>query len=116
MTAERMLSEAGVVDLEAASLLLSKRLDFSEAFDNETLARQVEQLLLDKSFLRGAPYGLASSFPPTTASPRHHRASATAQITHAAERAVKTGDRRDIAEYLRLRRQSSLSAIGPTGT
>ena len=102
--AERMLGEAGVVDIEAASLLLSKRVDFGEELDGEAITRRVEQLLLDKPYLRGGPSG---TLPPKTASARSAPAGGIAQLTRAADRALASGDRRDVAEYLRLRRQAS---------
>jgi len=104
--AERMFIEAGVVDLEAASLLLSKRVDLSEHLDGETLARSVEQLLLDKPFLARR----ASPLPPATASARPERPGTFAQLAQAADRAARTGDRHDVAEYLRLRRQGASAA------
>jgi len=104
--AERMLGGAGVVDIEAASLLLSKRVDFGQEIEAESLARRVEQLMLDKPYLRGGP---TATFPPKTASARSPGAG-LAQLTRAADRAVASGDRRDVAEYLRLRRQAARSA------
>jgi TolA-binding protein len=105
--AERMLGEAGAVDIEAASLLLSKRVDFGEELDAESLARRVEQLLLDKPFLRGGPAG---ALPPKTASGKPSGTTGLAQLTRAADRAVASGDRRDVADYLRLRRAAARSA------
>ncbi|MFA6133382.1 MAG: hypothetical protein WC869_05120 [Phycisphaerae bacterium] len=102
--AERLLSEAGVVDLETASLLLSKRLDLSHDLEGEQLLRGVEQLLLDKPYLRR---GANCPLPPATASARDGKPGGIAQLTSAADKAVATGDRRDVAEYLRLRRQTS---------
>ena len=104
LASERMLSEAGAIDLEAASLLLSKRMDFGEPFDAESLARNTEQLLLDKPFLRK---GHGAALPPKTAGARLPGTSATAQLTEAAERAIGSGNRKDIVEYLRLRRQTA---------
>jgi len=103
LAAQRALSDSGVVDLETASLLLSKRLDLSEPIEPQDLSSAVEQLLLDKPFLRAAPGG---SLPPKTASARSGSGTSAAQLAEAADRAIRTGDRRDVAEYLRLRRQS----------
>ena len=102
--AERMLSESGVVDLETASMLLSKRVDLGAAVDRDALARSVEHLILDKPFLRK---GTNVSLPPTSASAKPSQPSPAARLTEAAERAVRTGDRKDVAEYLRLRRQAA---------
>jgi hypothetical protein len=106
MLAERLLSQAGVVDIEAASLLLTKRIELGDDLDQETLSRSVEQLLLDKPFLRGAP---AAPLPPATAAARGQAPSPAARLSQAAERAAQTGDRKDVAAYLRLRRQASPS-------
>jgi len=103
LAAERVLGNAGVVDLETASMLLSKRVDFAEELDTETLTAQVEQLILDKPFLRRAS---SASLPPKTAAANPATGSAGPQLANAAEQAAKTGDRKDVAEYLRLRRQA----------
>ncbi len=105
LAAERLLSETGVVDLETTSTLLSKRLDFAEDQDRETLVNAIEQLLLEKPFLKNAA---DVSLPPRTASPRPSRATVSGQLAQAAERAARSGDRKDVAEYLRLRRQTSI--------
>ena len=107
LLAERRLAEVGVVDIETATDLLAKRINLHEEIDSEALARHVEELLLDKSFLLDNGGMPAGSLPPQTASPRSQRQSATAQLTAAAQRAALTGNRRDVAEYLRLRRQTS---------
>ncbi len=104
LNVERMLGAAGVVDIETAGMLLAKRLDLSEPVEPGVLVQNVEQLLLDKPFLHNAPTG---SLPSGTASASPHRPGMVSQITQAANRAVETGDRKDVAEYLRLRRQAS---------
>jgi hypothetical protein len=101
LAAERLLAGSGVVDVETASLVLSKRVDLAEDLDEEALSRSVEQLLLDKPFLR-APQ---APLPGKTASPRGSGEGVSAKLARTAERAARTGDRRDVAEYLRLRRQ-----------
>lgn len=103
LTAERMLSAAGVVDLETAALLLAKRVDLTDDVEPDGLTLAVEQLLLDKPFLRSRELPL----PGKTASQRS-RAN-PCQIAHAAERAMQSGDRRDVAEYLRLRRAATMT-------
>lgn len=107
--AERLMIEAGVVDLEAASLLLSKRIDLAGELEEEAVRRGVEQLLLDKPFLVRP----SASLPPSTASPRSEKPGSFAQLTKAAERAVQSGSRRDVAEYLRLRRQGAAAVQRP---
>ncbi|HOG29196.1 MAG TPA: hypothetical protein PLT35_07940 [Vicinamibacterales bacterium] len=100
IAAERALVESGVTDLEAASILLSKRVDLNEPLGADALGRHVEQLLLDKPYLRAAAGGL----PPPTAAPKPRQAPA-ADLADAARRAAHSGNRRDVADYLRLRRQ-----------
>jgi hypothetical protein len=107
--AERLLAEAGVVDFEAAGLLLAKRMDLAGDLEDEAIHRGVEQLLLDKPFLARP----SAALPPATASPRSERPGSFAQLTRAAEQAVQTGSRRDVAEYLRLRRQGATALQRP---
>jgi len=109
LAAERLFSDAGVLDLETASMLLSKRVDLADQLDREALAQSVEQLLLDKPFLRGSA---DAALPPKTASPRSPGATTASQLSQAAELAARSGDRRDVANYLRLKRQVALAAQG----
>ena len=102
-----LLSQAGVVDLETASTLLSQRIDLTEDLDAEVITRSVEQLLLDKPFLRRFTDG---RLPSKTASARAGQNSVSSQLAGAAQRAAYSGDRKDVAEYLRLRRQVSLAS------
>lgn len=105
LSAERLLSEAGVVDLETASMLLSKRISLEEDLDHQTLCGHIERLLLDKPFLRETA---DATLPSKTASVRPGRPSTTGQLAQAAQRAAQSGGRKDIAEYLRLRRQAAM--------
>ncbi len=109
LSVQRALSEAGVVDLETASLLLSKRMNFDEGLGGDAIARGVEQLLLDKPFLRDGTAGHSGSLPPGTASPRSAVTTPGTQLAQAAERAARSGSRKEVADYLRLRRQVALS-------
>ena len=104
LTAERLLTEAGAVDVEAASLLLEKRVDLSNEVDTERLRDNIDELLTAKPFLRATK---ASPLPPATASSRAPNETSALQLSRAAEQAVKSGNRRDVAEYLRLRRQTA---------
>jgi len=105
--AERLLGQAGVADLETATLLLAKRVRLDEDLEPEALRLHVEQLMLDKPFLNQGPAEPITSLPPKSASPRPTRTSAATQLAQAAQRAIHSGNRRDIAEYLRLRRQTA---------
>ncbi|MBI5723194.1 MAG: hypothetical protein HZA50_04490 [Planctomycetes bacterium] len=100
--AELELVRSGAVDVETASLLLSKRMDFGEQVDRQELSKAVEQLLLDKPYLRSQPIPAGK-----TASARRGQPGTAAQVAQAAQKACKSGDRRDVAEYLRLRRQAA---------
>ena len=103
LAAERRMSEAGVVDMQAASVLLAERIDLAGEHEDEAISTAVDRLLLDKPFLRRPAGGL----PPASASARTGETAAAGQLADAAERAAKSGDRKDVAEYLRLRRQVS---------
>jgi hypothetical protein len=98
--AQRELSAAGVADLDAALTLLEKRLPLSEEVEEGQLAQAVEQLVADKPFLLRAQAAL----PGATASPRVSGNGVT-RLAQVAGRARGSGSRRDLAQYLRLRRQ-----------
>ncbi|MFP4434191.1 MAG: hypothetical protein ACOCWV_03105 [Planctomycetota bacterium] len=99
--ADRALQQAGVVDLEAASVLLGRRVDLSqEDLDEDSIAGAVEQLLVDKPFLCRS----GGSLPPGTATARDEENTPAARLTDVARQAAASGNRRDIAEYLRLKR------------
>ncbi len=100
--AERMLHSAGVGDTETAMAILEKRADFSAELEPGQLEQAVAQLLQDKAFLTAGPQAL----PGKTASARPSNVGTRARIAGTAARAAKTGNRRDVAEYLRLRRQA----------
>ena len=108
MTAERFLSQAGVIDRETASMLLAKRLDLDEPQDSHVLRDAVEQLLLDKPYLRG----IESHLPSKTASVRTNDVGTIGQLARIAQRAAQSGHRKDVAEYLRLRRQVAMADGG----
>ncbi len=99
-TAERVLAQAGTVDIETAAMLLARKIDLAESLDPHEIQTSVEELLLDKPYLRRP----TAALPPKTASAKPTQTGSIAQMTQAADRAISTGDRRDVAEYLRLRR------------
>ncbi len=105
--AERRLFQAGVVDIETASMLLSKKMNFTGPIDTEGLSHNIEQLLLEKPFLRANSGTITSSLPSSTASAKPSQHGSASRLACAAQKAVKTGCRKDIAEYLRLRRVST---------
>lgn len=97
---ERRLTAAGVVDLEAATVLLGKRVDLQGEVGETELSAAVDSLLAEKPYLLPP----APAMPPATASPRETPATLDQQVQQAARSAIATGNRRDVAEYLRLRR------------
>jgi hypothetical protein len=101
LAAERQLAAAGVRDVETASLLLEKRGAYEDAAPDQ-LTQAVTDLLNDKPALLAAPQ---PPMPPMTASGRDDELSTAAQLARVARRAAISGNRRDVAEYLRLRRQ-----------
>jgi len=102
-SAEQSLHAAGVTDIETAMTLLEKRANFSDDPDGEKLQREVQRLLQDKPFLL-APL---PALPDKTASSRLRHAPTSARLAEAATQAARTGNRQDVAEYLRLRRQAN---------
>jgi TolA-binding protein len=102
LTATQSLASAGVADMETAMLLLSHRTDLAAEAAPDAILQSVEELLLDKPFLREAP---AAALPTATATPTSLATGHLGQLADAAEQAIASGDRRDVAEYLRLRRQ-----------
>lgn len=108
LTAERLMATAGLADAETAMLLLAKRVDLTQELDGGDLTNAVEELLIDKPFLRA---GRASSLPGMTASAKPSDPGGFGALADAAGRAIESGDRRDVAEYLRLRRQNSFSYL-----
>ena len=102
-SAERMLRDAGVADTETAMALLEKRIAFSDDIDEKQMRQAVDQLLQTKPILTSVP----TSLPGKTASARVDSDGAAARLTRSAAQAAQTGNRRDVAEYLRLRRQEN---------
>ncbi len=103
--AERRLLAAGVVDLDAARTLLRGRIDLDGELEPAQIDQAVDDLLLDKPFLQGAPGG--GTLPSSTAAARAENPEGASRLADAARRAATTGNRRDVAEYLRLRRSSA---------
>lgn len=100
-SAERLLLASGASDMDAAMILLEKRLEFAEEIEPDALRQAVEGLLVDKPFLLSP-----APLPGKTASPRPVRGP-VARLAQAASRAAHSGNRHDVAEYLRLRRQTA---------
>jgi hypothetical protein len=99
-SAERMLAACGAADLEAGMALLEKRMDFSQDLEDSRVASAIEGLVAEKPFLLGPPAAL----PGKTAGAKARRPGPAQQLARAAARAATSGSRRDVADYLRLRR------------
>ncbi len=96
----RKLAEAGANDLEAAILLARTRL--AGESDSE-IDSAVEQVQKEKPYLFGR--NTSGNMKATaTAGAKDKLSSSQAVLERAAKRAAVTGDRRDLQEYLRIRR------------
>jgi hypothetical protein len=104
LRATRALHAAGVTDMETAEALLGRRMDLAGQLDDAALTGGVEALLAEKPFLRTAPAAVPP-LPPASAGVRPDDADA-GPVQRAAEQAARSGNRRDLAEYLRLRRNA----------
>ena len=102
-SAERVLYNAGVTDIETAMALLDKRKVFSEDLAAGQISQTVEKLLRDKPILIATPQAIPSK----TASPRLDRSALGVRLSRSAAQAARSGNRRDVTEYLRLRRQGN---------
>jgi hypothetical protein len=98
----RKLAAAGAVDLETAVLIAKARV---EAQDKANLDDVIDQLKKDKQYL----FGNAGEAVTTqkTASVRQRIPNSQAVLENAAKRAATTGNRADLQQYLKLRRNFS---------
>ncbi len=92
-----LLADADTIDLEAARLLTERTI---EQMDEPDVKLAIEDLRRTKPYLFRHHAAESSG-----AMAARDRAAAGAGVQQAAERAVSTGDRRDLLDYLRLRRQ-----------
>ncbi len=99
---EKVLDACGVIDAEAAQLLLERSAPLPADADDSALRQAVEGLLAERPYLRGPA---CRPLPGATASPRTRSGGPAQQVAEAARQAAQTGNRRDLAQYLRLRRQ-----------
>jgi hypothetical protein len=93
------LAAAGAVDLESAILIAKARIDDA---DNADLDSVIEQLKRQKQYLFGSSKEKVAS--KKTASAKDRLASGQTVLEKAANKAATTGNRRDLQEYLKLRR------------
>jgi hypothetical protein len=94
------LAQAGAIDVEAAVLLAKARLGSGQGEDIDGV---VDGLCKEKGYLFGSAQ-VISSGSQKTSGVRDKRAGAEALLSRAAKRAAQSGDRIDIAEYMKLRR------------
>ncbi len=95
----RKLSAAGTVDMETAVLIAKARLNGEQKADLESV---VEQLKKEKQYLFA---GDSSTLKVTrTAGVRQRVTNSQAALERAAKKAATTGNRTDLQEYLKLRR------------
>lgn len=90
---DQLLIEAEAIDLEAARVLTEHTV---EQMDDADVSEVVEDLRRHKPWLFQAARRESGSMSP--------RVPATDEAADAAERAIETGNRRDLLRYLRMRR------------
>lgn len=93
------LVAAGVVDLETATLIAKVRMQNQNEADVDGM---IEQLKKEKQYLFGGPVG--SVTPGKTAGAKERVANNQTLLERAAKKAATTGNRTDLHEYLKLRR------------
>ena len=94
------LAQAGAIDVEAAVLLAKARLGSGQGEDIDGV---VDGLVKEKGYLFGTSQAISSGSQKTSGV-RDKRTGAEAVLSRAAKRAAQSGDRIDIAEYMKLRR------------
>lgn len=95
------LAAAGVVDLEAAVLIASSRIDGKAEADLDGV---VEQLKNEKQYLFGNNVSAVGPAAKRTAGARDRMQGSGTALERAAKKAATTGNRSDLQEYLKLRR------------
>ncbi len=104
MELTQQLTKAGAIDVEAALLLAQKKLKTLEGNDNDT-SRLVETLRRERPYLfSNAVNEVSVTLAGPTAGVQSQNHSSTSMLTRAAQQARKSGDRKDMQEYQRLRR------------
>jgi hypothetical protein len=95
----RQLAAAGAVDLETAVLIARARLQDK---DDADVTGVIEQLKKEKQFLFAS--SSPSAAPTKTAGARDRVTNSQTLLERAAKKAATTGNRTDLHEYLKLRR------------
>jgi len=97
----RKLAAAGSVDIETAVLLAKTRVEGGGEAD---IDGAIEQLKKEKQYLFGSADAESSAVTRKTAGARERAGGGRAVLERAAKRAATTGNRTDLQEYLRARR------------
>ena len=95
----RKLAAAGTVDLETAVLLAKVRMEGQTEADLDSV---VEQLKKEKQYLFGSVSGAVTA--KKTAGAKERMTNNQTVLERAAKKAATTGNRTDLHEYLKLRR------------
>ncbi|MFH1716964.1 MAG: hypothetical protein ABIF19_06405 [Planctomycetota bacterium] len=93
------LAASGAVDLETTVLIAKVRMQDQDEADIDGV---IEQLKIEKQYLFGGPGGAVT--PAKTAGARERVTNNQTILERAAKKAATTGNRTDLHEYLRLRR------------
>ena len=104
LDAVSIFATAGVANPQDACVLLEQQLDFADTTP-EQLQQGTQQLLINKSYLLAPSQSTKGTMPTITSHLRDTSSGQSVKLAAVAERAARSGNRRDIAEYLRLRRQ-----------
>ncbi len=96
----RKLTVAGVVDLETAVLIAKKRMENSEESDTDQM---IGQLKKEKQYLFVDVQNNVMGPQRTSGVKDRHQSNQT-MLSRAAKKAATTGNRTDLQEYLKLRR------------
>ena len=94
----RQLAAAGAVDLETTMLIAKARIQDQAEADVDSV---IEQLKKEKQYLFG---GTGAVTPAKTAGAKERMTNNQTILERAAKKAATTGNRADLREYLRLRR------------
>jgi len=99
----QQLTQAGVKDLEAALLLAQRRLHDGNG-EKQDVPHVIEQLRKERPYLFDAGEEIDVGLTRPTASVRTHSQTGVQTLSRMAERARTTGGRKDMQEYMRIRR------------
>ena len=99
----QQLVQAGVKDLEAVLLLAQRRLQDGNG-EKADLPQVIEQLRTERPYLFDEVENIEVGLTKPTASVRTQNQSGVQTLSRMAERVRTTGSRKDIQEYMRLRR------------